>query len=116
MIRSFAALALSLLIALTGAGIAASRGLAEGPGQTLVFCSGGGLVQIEVDAEGKPTGRSHLCPDLAAHALAALDLAVADLAAPQALAVRRSFPTPHAATLLPRPAAFRARAPPAVSV
>ncbi|WP_284163503.1 hypothetical protein [Frigidibacter sp. SD6-1] len=115
MIRTFAALALSLLIALTGAGIAASRGLADGSGQVLVFCSAGGLVQIELDADGNPTGRSHLCPDLAAHALAALDLAVAGLPAPQALAQRPSFPGPHPAALLPLPAAFRARAPPVVS-
>ncbi|MCY1127065.1 hypothetical protein OU426_09375 [Frigidibacter sp. RF13] len=115
MIRTIAALALSVLVALTGAGIAASRGVVQGSGQVLVFCSGGGLVQIEVDAEGNPTGRSHLCPDLAAHALAALDLAAADLPAPQALVVWRGFPMPEAAAALPLPAAFRARAPPVLS-
>lgn len=76
---------LSLLIALTGLGMAVARpGVLPGDGRVLVLCSGGGLMQVEIGADGKPTGKSHICPDLAATALAALTALAVELPAPAA--------------------------------
>lgn len=112
LVRPILALLLSALLAVTGAGLASARAGIGPQGAVMVLCSGGGLVQIRLDADGKPTGDSHLCPDLAAVALAALDLAPVDLAP------RLARPVAHAdrvaadlrAGALPR--AFSARGPP----
>ncbi|MCV2869647.1 hypothetical protein OEW28_13515 [Defluviimonas sp. WL0002] len=74
--RTFAAFALSLVLMLTGFATAFARGQAfDETGQVVVLCSGGGLVQITLDSQGRPTGQSHLCPDLASNLLAALSAA-----------------------------------------
>jgi hypothetical protein len=70
--RSLAAFCLSWLIAVTANGLAMARGQTAADGGLLVLCSGGGLVQVVLDGEGRPTGQVHVCPDLAATALAAL--------------------------------------------
>jgi hypothetical protein len=102
-----------MCLALTAMGLAAAmaRGQTQIGGQVAVLCSGGGLVQITLDAKGEPTGGTHLCPDLAVSLLAAVDLAPPQVTAPDA---------PYA-TFLPQPArvsasrvpqALRARGPP----
>lgn len=99
----------------TGLGLATARGQVETRGQVLVLCSGGGLVQVVLDADGQPTGQSRFCPDLAATALAALDLppsvlpVAADMSAPVA-----GHPAAHHHTGQP-PRGFSARAPPTPS-
>lgn len=79
-------LALVLAVSLTAMGLATAmaRGQVLSGGQVLVLCSGGGLVQITLDAEGAPTGDSHLCPDLAYGLLAALEVSPPDVARPVA--------------------------------
>lgn len=60
--HSLRALGLCLLLALTSLTMAAARGAAQPVGQ-IVLCTGAGPVSVPVDATGKPTGPSHLCPD-----------------------------------------------------
>lgn len=113
LVRPILALLLSALLAVTGAGLASARAGIGPQGAVMVLCSGGGLVQIRLDADGNPTGESHLCPDLAAVALAALDLPPVDLA--PRLARPAALADWVAADLKagPVPRAFSARGPPA---
>lgn len=104
---------LSVLLTLTGISLASARGqLTEGNGQIMVFCSGGGLVQMEIGADGKPTGKSHLCPDIAASALAALDLPPVDAGRPSGKA-ETLVPAPRHDLALPVAIRPTARGPPA---
>ncbi|HPE24251.1 hypothetical protein [Albidovulum sp.] len=78
-VRAFATVALSLALVLSGFAAASARArLADDSGRVLVLCSDGGLVQVVVDADGNPTGESHLCPDLAVAMIAALSVATPD--------------------------------------
>ena len=105
---------LSVLLTLTGISLASARGqLTEGDGQIMVFCSGGGLVQMEIGADGKPTGKSHLCPDIAASALAALDLPPVDTGRPSGKA-EALVPAPQRDFTLPVAVQPSARGPPAI--
>lgn len=54
------AFVLALLVALTSQELAAARGHV---GQEVVLCTGGGLVTVTLDENGKPTGPAHFCPD-----------------------------------------------------
>lgn len=56
------ALFLALTLALTSQAFALARGQAAAAGE-MVICAGGGFLTITVDAEGKPTGPAHVCPD-----------------------------------------------------
>ncbi|MEX0349094.1 MAG: hypothetical protein AB3N15_06675 [Paracoccaceae bacterium] len=69
--RIYFALAVSALLALTGQGLAMSRGVSAAVGQ-MVICTGTGPVVVHVDAEGQPTGPPHYCPDYAVSLLGAL--------------------------------------------
>lgn len=77
-------IALALAVSLTVMSVAAAvaRGQTVAGGQVLVLCSADGPVQVTLDASGAPTGKTHLCPDLAVGLLAALHLAAPDVAAP----------------------------------
>ena len=113
--RPLLALCLAALIALTGLSLATARGqLAQG-GQVLILCSGGGLVQVVLGADGQPTGESHLCPDLAATAFLSLDLPVPE---PARAAERGTLLLYSARTDRPTSQSltgFLARAPPVLS-
>jgi hypothetical protein len=63
-LRALAALALALILALTSGTLAMARGQTMAAGE-IVICSGGAAVTLAVDAEGKPTGPAHICPDCA---------------------------------------------------
>ncbi len=77
---TFAAIALALALVLTGFAAASARGRAvDGAGATLVLCSAGGLLQVTLDAQGNPTGESHLCPDLAFSLIAAVSFSPAEV-------------------------------------
>ena len=77
--RTLPAIALSLVLIVTGFAAASARGrLADDTGQVLVLCSQGGLVQITLDSQGRPTGKSHLCPDLVLNIMAALSAVLPD--------------------------------------
>jgi hypothetical protein len=56
------ALFLALCIALTSQAFALARGHAAAAGE-MVICTGAGFVTVAVDAEGKPVGPVHICPD-----------------------------------------------------
>jgi hypothetical protein len=75
------ALLIALTVALTSQTFALARGRAVAAGE-MVICAGGGFVTQAVDAEGRPTGPAHVCPD-AVVALAAL--AQAPEVAPRAM-------------------------------
>lgn len=79
--RIYLAIALAAMLALTGQSMAVARG-ATGPAGQIVLCSGSGPVVIDVDENGQPTGRTHICPDCALHLLTAVvppDLAILPL-------------------------------------
>jgi hypothetical protein len=67
-------LSLALLLVATSLLAASARGQTAVNGQVVILCSGGGLVQVSLDASGNPAGPAHLCPDLALGLLAALSL------------------------------------------
>jgi hypothetical protein len=63
-LHALTALALALILTLTSGTLAMARGQAMAAGE-IVICSGGAVVTVAVDAEGKPTGPAHICPDCA---------------------------------------------------
>jgi hypothetical protein len=81
--HQFLCLSLALLLAATGLVAASARGQTVVNGQVVILCSGGGPVQLSLDASGNTTGPAHLCPDLALGLLAALDLPQPGLYRPQ---------------------------------
>jgi hypothetical protein len=69
--RTYLALSLALMLALTGQSMAVARGATDAAGQ-MVLCTGTGPVTIFVDENGEPTSAPHICPDCALHLLAAV--------------------------------------------
>jgi len=63
-LRTYLALALTLLLVLTSQTMALARGAPTPVGQA-VLCTGTGPITVLVDAEGQPTGQVHICPDCA---------------------------------------------------
>lgn len=55
----------AVVLALTSISLAMAHGTTRIGGQVVVLCSGDGLVQMELDADGNPIGTAHLCPDIA---------------------------------------------------
>lgn len=111
-LRSMIALILAVTVTAMGFAAATARGQTAAGGQVVVFCSGGGLVQITLDADGNPTGDSHLCPDLASFLLAAHALAPVEAVCPE---TPSDAVTPRYAAYVPfaRRTIQRARGPPA---
>lgn len=56
------ALILAVTVAVASVGFVQARHLATGA-QTMVICTGYGLVQITIDADGNPVERTLPCPD-----------------------------------------------------
>ncbi|MCE8526261.1 hypothetical protein KBY23_13390 [Ruegeria pomeroyi] len=111
-VRISIALALSLLVGLTGQGLANSRGMSAAVAQ-MEICTGTGPVILYMDAKGQPTAPPHYCPDFALMLLGALlpDAAAAPVPPQQALPVPdRTQPSLIARIL----SAVPARAPPAL--
>jgi len=69
---SFAAFALAFAIALSSIGHASARNQAHGA-QTLVICTGYGLVRIIMDADGNPVEQTLPCPDCVVTPVALLE-------------------------------------------
>jgi len=67
--RTYLALALVAMMALTSQSMAVARGAAGVAGQ-IELCTGTGPLTVYVDETGKPTGPPHICPDFALHFLA----------------------------------------------
>jgi hypothetical protein len=70
-LRTYLALALSLLVVLTGQGMAASRGMDAAVGQ-MVICTGTGPIVVMVDEHGQPTHAPAFCPEYALTLLGAV--------------------------------------------
>ncbi|MBR3371683.1 MAG: hypothetical protein IKG52_13735 [Rhodobacteraceae bacterium] len=62
LLRSFSGFALALCLALASIGFVQARHLAAGA-QTLVICTGYGLVSVTIDADGNPVEHMLPCPD-----------------------------------------------------
>ncbi|KUJ76135.1 hypothetical protein AVO45_12520 [Ruegeria marisrubri] len=109
-LRAYLALALAMLVALTGQGLAASRGLNAAVGQ-MEICTGTGPVVVYMDEQGQPAQPPHYCPDYALTVLGA----IAPDQAPVPVAPPRAMPEPsrtaHSLISQPLPAT-PARAPP----
>ena len=58
------ALFLGLVLVLTAQSAAIARGTPTSAG-VIELCTGTGPVMVEVDAQGQPIGRAHICPDYA---------------------------------------------------
>lgn len=109
-LNRFLPLALSLLVVLTGQGVAASRGMDRAVGQ-MVLCTGSGPVVVYMDARGQPTHPPHFCPDYALSLLGAIAVAAPEL--PVAPAAAMPAPLHKAESLIALPVPYRpARAPP----
>jgi len=108
--RAITTLGLCLFLAATSVTLAVARG-APGPAGVMVICTGEGLEEVTVDANGKPMAPPHVCPDclLALHAAAPRD----PLPAPRdaCTTARNPFSDASHATAPQRPA-MQARAPP----
>ncbi|WP_299643623.1 hypothetical protein [uncultured Ruegeria sp.] len=65
---------LSLLLVLTGQGLAVSRGMDRAVGQ-MVLCTGTGPVVVYMDEDGQPTAPPHYCPDYALSLMGAVAVA-----------------------------------------
>lgn len=107
----FLSFALSLLVILTGQGVAASRGVDTAVGQ-MVLCTGVGPVVIYMDAEGQPAKPPHFCPDYALTLLGAI--AVVSHVLPDAPSYAGPYLERGDRSLIAAPVPFQpARAPPA---
>ncbi|WP_170417933.1 hypothetical protein [Ruegeria atlantica] len=110
-LNRFLPFALSLLVVLTGQGVAASRGLDRAVGH-MVLCTGTGPVVVYMDAEGQPTRAPHFCPDYALTLLGAVIIAEPSL--PVAPENDRPLPSRVTENLIALPIpAQPARSPPA---
>lgn len=112
LLRKAIALLLVVTVVAMGFVAAAARGQTRAGGAALVLCTGGGLVQITLDASGAPTGATHLCPDLAVTLLAALDLPPPGAGAPLVLPAAADLPAADALPDPVAPARPQARGPP----
>ena len=65
------AVIIALIVAWSSVGFAQARHHAAGA-QTLVICTGYGLVQITIDADGNPVERALPCPDCVVMPMAVL--------------------------------------------
>ena len=63
--RRYVALALVAVLVLTGHSMAVARGM-PGVAGYAELCLSEAAVMVPVDADGKPTGPPHICPDFAA--------------------------------------------------
>lgn len=110
LLRTFPAIALAVLLALTSQTMATARGAPAPVGQA-VLCTGMGPVTVLVDAQGQPTGKVHICPDCAFGPLYGVLTLRLDLTLPDHASAGQ--PTDFTKQKQPlAPAAFAARAPP----
>ncbi|WP_171235249.1 hypothetical protein [Ruegeria sp. HKCCA6837] len=103
---------LSLLLVLTGQGLAMSRGMNSAVGQ-MVLCTGNGPVVVYMDESGQPTAPPHYCPDYALSLMGAIAATHPTLPAAPELAQPAPLRDVGNQIALPVPRA-PARAPPSV--
>ncbi|MCC5993061.1 MAG: hypothetical protein JJT99_11100 [Rhodobacteraceae bacterium] len=112
-LRHISALMLACALALASVGFVQARHHAA-DAQTLVICSGYGLITITIDADGNPVEQTMPCPDCTLVLYAMLAEPAPVLA--RDIAARQIGATPPAAVWISAPAGFWAisRAPPAL--
>jgi hypothetical protein len=109
-LRPILALCLCALMALTSQTMAVARGAPASAG-TMVLCTGTEPVTVLVDAEGKPTGAVHICPDCALGLFHALVIGPHDMPRLATATALDPF-EPALEIAIATRAAFMARAPP----
>ncbi|WP_299361879.1 hypothetical protein [uncultured Paracoccus sp.] len=77
-------LILILVLVVTGLSLGAARGQVRAAGQ-VVLCAGSAVTLIDVDRDGVPVQRPHLCPDMALSLLVGLATQDIDLRRPAAV-------------------------------
>ena len=101
---SVLAYVLALLLAFTGQQVALARGQVA-LGDQAVLCLGGGLVAVTLDAEGKPVGPGHICPDATLAFVPDMDLPQAALTPVElsqlAVVARQTLWSGQSASVLP---------------
>lgn len=106
------ALILALCLAATSLTMAVARGQTRVAGE-IVICTGYGIATLSVDAEGRPTGPAHICPDMALGLIAALGAVAPLVIRPEGDVAELSVAAlKHRGSLARQPA--RARSPPAL--
>lgn len=107
------AIALALLLVLTGQSMALMRSAPDASGQ-MVLCTGTGPITVLTDENGQPVGPPHICPDCAmslfAAVLAAPEMPPQPAMRSEAAVARARTVTAMAAQVVPS-----ARDPPALS-
>ena len=63
-LRAYLGIALALVMVLAGQALAVARAAPDAAGQ-IEICTGSGPVTVIVDADGQPTGATHICPECA---------------------------------------------------
>lgn len=107
------AILLVAVLVLTGHSMAIARGLPTASG-AMELCTGDGPVMVAIDAEGNPTGHSHICPEFSLSLLDAVP-PVPVLAAPLGMAGQKIKDSHEVSFRVIRAVAASARAPPLVS-
>lgn len=70
--RPLAGCLLALMLLVTAQSMALARGASVAVDE-IILCTGNGPVMISVDANGDPTGESHICPEFTLSLILALD-------------------------------------------
>ena len=63
-LRAYAGIVLSLMLAFTGQSMAVARGMPNAAGE-IILCTSEGIVSVAVDENGQPVEKPHICPDCA---------------------------------------------------
>ncbi len=104
------AIFLAVCLAMTSLTMAVARGQARVAGEVVV-CTGYGVTTLQVDANGRPTGAAHLCPDMVLGMMAALDSWPPALIRPESIGSVAFFAQPSYIVSRDGPM-MRARSPP----
>lgn len=114
MLRRLLGLSLVLLLAITSQALAVARGEAPAAGYA-VYCIGGSMVTVAIDADGHPVSEPHLCPDAVA-GFAVLSLPQRPWAAPQVQAFDITRAEPVLRQALAQGPVPQARGPPSAGL
>ncbi|WP_093324338.1 hypothetical protein [Shimia haliotis] len=104
---------LVVVFVLTGQAMAVARGMPGAAGYA-EYCIGESAILIAVDAEGNPTGESHICPDVSLTLLNMVSVGAVVIPVPVFRTVTLELPRETAAPVI-RTYKGAARAPPVLS-
>ena len=112
-LRNQIAILLVAVLVLTGHSMAIARGMQNSAG-LMELCIGDSAVMVAVDAEGNPTGHSHICPEFSLSLMDAV-APVPALAVPLEVRGQKIADTNEVIVRVVRPVNASARGPPDVS-